>query len=64
MLVVRLLSLSIFGCECDGQIGGTFDADIAIEAAVEAPGRGVEAGCQQRSLIRGRARRLGGRTRG
>ena len=45
MLAVRLLSLSIFGCECDGQIGGTLDADIAIEAAVEAPGRGVEAGC-------------------
>ena len=45
MLAVRLLSLSIFGCEGDGQIGGTFDTDIAIEAAIVAPGRGVEAGC-------------------
>ena len=65
MLVVRclciILCLSTLGCESDGQVGGTFDTDVTIEAAVVAAGRGVEAGGQQRSLVGGRARGLGGR---
>lgn len=64
VLCLCILCLSIFGCESDGQIGGTFDTDVTVEAAVVAAGRGVEAGGQQRSLIGGRARGLGGRAGG
>lgn len=64
VLSLYILCLSIFGCESYGQVGGTFDTDVTVEAAVVTSGRGVEAGGQQRSLIGGRARGLGGRAGG
>ena len=45
----------------DGQVGGSLDSNVSIEAAVETLGRRVEAGRQQR---RGRGRGGGGRRAG